>query len=562
MTLLLAAKAKFLARLPFCTTWQSRVLTASVVFGVPSLAWSYLYTNSNPAGSYFSTFTRAWDLLLGASVALSPLFRAGLSPIVSKALSWLGFGFLTLALVVIGTDTAYPGLIALIPTLGTCMLLIAGVNAEAKTPVYKFLASKPIRWTGKVSYSLYLWHWPIIIFAAAIVPKSEFAGLPRGALLFGISLIAAWASYSLVEVPFMDLKKFKAQHYDRVKKVWNGTPRADAKATAMALGTALSLLTLVAFARPGSGDKFAPPQALEAYANGSALRTTEPATPTTSDQPAISTAQQAKLEAWKKSVTAALNEPKATPAEIRLAEQGKKLSPDPACYGVLDLEKAKTCTLSGGASGKIRWPAGVPKTAVLLGHSIAAQFRESIAKLLPSDVTLTPLTLPGCQLSVRGTDSECGSHNEWAIGTAKKLKPGLMIFSLVLGNSVNDQNSPETRAIGGRLQSIAQRRLFITDAPMVPPFSDCLKGTDVTACRKPTVKDVLTNLGANGQFARQFRMTMFSMASLICVKSQCPPFIDGYPVRFDGQHLTVGMMDRMAPFMASSIQLALENTSG
>jgi len=199
---------------------------------------------------------------------------------------------------------------------------------------------------------------------------------------------------------------------------------------------------------------------------------------------------------------------------------------------------------------------------VLLGHSIAAQFRESIAKLLPSDVTLTPLTLPGCQLSVRGTDSECGSHNEWAIGTAKKLKPGLMIFSLVLGNSVNDQNSPETRAIGGRLQSIAQRRLFITDAPMVPPFSDCLKGTDVTACRKPTVKDVLTNLGANGQFARQFRMTMFSMASLICVKSQCPPFIDGYPVRFDGQHLTVGMMDRMAPFMASSIQLALENTSG
>jgi len=126
VTLLVLAKAKFLRRFPFCGHWQSRVLTGTVIFGIPSLVFSYTYTNSNPAGAYFSTFTRAWDLLLGASIALIPFFRAGLSPTLSKAASWLGFAFLTIALVVINTSTPYPGLIALIPTLGTCLLLVAG----------------------------------------------------------------------------------------------------------------------------------------------------------------------------------------------------------------------------------------------------------------------------------------------------------------------------------------------------------------------------------------------------------------------------------------------------
>lgn len=565
VTLLLVAKAKFLARLPFCSTWQSRILTATVAFGLPSLAWSYLYTNSNPAGSYFSTFTRAWDLLLGASIALLPAFRAGLSPTLSKVMSWLGVAFLTVALVIIGTDTAYPGLIALIPTLGTCMLLIAGVNSEAKTPVYRFLASGPIRWTGKVSYSLYLWHWPIIIFAAAIVPKSEFGGLPRGTLLFILSLLAAWASYSLIEAPFMDVKKFKAQHYDRAKKVWHGTAKANAKAAAMASAAALTLIAIAAFARPGGGDVFSPPQALEAYANGSALKSL---TATSGESPVGDGAGQSTpdkasghiFRAWGADVLRAVMNKTATPAEVKLAEQTTKLAPSPDCYEVAALDKAKRCSLSGQAHEAISWPAGLPKRVILMGHSIAAQFRETIANVLPRDVTIEPLTKPACQLSAGSADEkpDCVSHNAWAFSAAKKLKPGLLVFSVILPD---DAQKPDMQALGQRIRSLAPHSLFIVDAPTVPSFADCLDGNRVSACMQPKSTNVLVNLANSRQFARQFGMTEFSLTSLLCAESQCPPFINGQPVRFDGQHLTVPMMRLLEPFLASTINLALNSPS-
>ena len=567
VTLLALAKAKFLRRFPFCGHWQSRVLTGTVIFGIPSLVFSYTYTNSNPAGAYFSTFTRAWDLLLGASIALIPFFRAGLSPTVSKAASWLGFAFLTIALVVINTSTPYPGLIALIPTLGTCLLLVAGVNAEAKTPVYHLLASKPIRWTGKVSYSLYLWHWPLIIFAAAIVPKQDFGGLPRGIVLFALSLLLAWISYELIETPFMDFKKFKAQNYDRIKKVWTGNQQASIKAAAMATAAAVTLLTIAAFARPGNTDDFAPPQAIAAYANGTALKSFERAA-NTNDTTNQSTAPEGSTTIdpnWQSKILKGLAQTKATPEQVKLLAKPSKLGPDHACFDIMSKADADRCTLQGRGQSKLVWPENVPKRVVLMGHSIAAQFRESIADVLPKDVTLIPWTLAGCQPDVRAEDHvilgnglDCGAHNvaaNRAIGEG--IHPGMIIFGLVLDG---DSMSAGKVEFAKRVKSMSRAQVMIQQAPSTPSFAECLEpDRNIEKCKVPASRgsSFLSTLAKQRSFAATYKFAPFSLTSLTCANKLCPAMIDGYPVRWDGTHLTTEMARRLEPQFAGSIAQAL-----
>ena len=100
-------------------TWRTRLLTALTVVGVASLAWSISETSSSPASAYFSTFTRAWELALGALIAVATTSSA-VKPGQRLALlmSVAGAALLVVACLVIDADSAFPGWIALLPTTG------------------------------------------------------------------------------------------------------------------------------------------------------------------------------------------------------------------------------------------------------------------------------------------------------------------------------------------------------------------------------------------------------------------------------------------------------------
>jgi hypothetical protein len=342
----------------------------------------------------------------------------------------------------------------------------------------------------------------------------------------------------------------------------------------MATSAAVALLTIAAFARPGDTGVFEPAKAIEAYSNGSAVANlvAKPGQPqSAADATSIQTdanlpaKEKLALETWKGAVLSAAERDSASASEIKLAEQGTKLAPNPDCYVIMTMDRANACALQGLGTQHVTWPEGVPKTVALLGHSIAAQFRETIASVLPTDVKIVPLTLTSCQLTTAAADGtanrqgvDCGKHNEWAIAQAKKLNPGLVAFSVVLGSKPEDA---ATQALGKKLEGLPGKKLFIVNAPQTAPFSECINGTSIHACKQTTDVNVLTNIGNAKAFSSKFGLSEFSLADLICKSGQCPPFIKGYPVRFDGQHLTSGMMDRIAPFLASSIQLALKNGS-
>jgi peptidoglycan/LPS O-acetylase OafA/YrhL len=172
-------------------------LTVTLIF-VVSLLFGIVLTDQTPAAAYFSTFGRAWELALGAMLALLGAVR--LPRHAAAALGWLGLAAIVYACLAFTATTPFPGVAALVPTLGTAALILAGssVHTQPGGAPAGLLSLAPVRHIGRVSYSWYLWHWPFLVFAAALFgPLSVAAGLAVVA--------AAWlpsvASHALVEDP-------------------------------------------------------------------------------------------------------------------------------------------------------------------------------------------------------------------------------------------------------------------------------------------------------------------------------------------------------------------------
>jgi peptidoglycan/LPS O-acetylase OafA/YrhL len=198
-----------------------------------SFALNLRYVGSEPAAAYFSTFGRAWELALGAVLAVLGDLRLRRLP--ALAIGWLGIGAIVYATLSFGPETAFPGTAALVPTLGAAALIFAGASwkAQGRWGSAALLSLPSFRYVGRISYSWYLWHWPALIFAVAL----------WGTLspLAGVAVIAAsWVptaiTHGLVEEPFRRSKRLVA-FPSRALALGVGC-------TAIALGAALLLVNL------------------------------------------------------------------------------------------------------------------------------------------------------------------------------------------------------------------------------------------------------------------------------------------------------------------------------
>ena len=172
-------------------------VTVVLIF-VSSLLAGILLTDQTPAAAYFSTFGRAWELALGAMLAL--LGTVKLPRHAAAAIGWLGLGAIVYACLAFTATTPFPGVAALVPTFGAAALILAGssIYAQRAGAPAGLLSLRPIRHIGRVSYSWYLWHWPFLVFAAALFgPLSVAAGLAVVALAW----VPSVASHMLVEDP-------------------------------------------------------------------------------------------------------------------------------------------------------------------------------------------------------------------------------------------------------------------------------------------------------------------------------------------------------------------------
>ena len=137
-----------------------------VVVGGLSLYFSVVQTASNPTVAYFSTIDRTWELAVGALLAVALPWLGKIPAALRGALSWGGLAAIITAALIFTASTAIPGYDALLPVLGSAGLLVGGIGLP-RYGAHSLLSIRPMRFLGDISYSLYLWHWPILIIGAA-----------------------------------------------------------------------------------------------------------------------------------------------------------------------------------------------------------------------------------------------------------------------------------------------------------------------------------------------------------------------------------------------------------
>jgi peptidoglycan/LPS O-acetylase OafA/YrhL len=169
------------------------ILVLCVLFFSLTVYCSYVAPELN----FFMLPTRAWELLIGAWLA-SLTSRPETPRWLDESLAWAGLAAIFYAMLTFDQHTRFPGVATLFPCGGTALIIWA--NSRAMTSAGKILSLRPIVFVGLVSYSLYLWHWPILMFAS-YWSFSNPSALHQMSLLF-LSFIVAVLSWKFIETPF------------------------------------------------------------------------------------------------------------------------------------------------------------------------------------------------------------------------------------------------------------------------------------------------------------------------------------------------------------------------
>jgi peptidoglycan/LPS O-acetylase OafA/YrhL len=189
----LAVSRAFRVRALDC--WRILIVVLFTAF----LAWSIIETAMSPATAYFSTATRAWELLLGAALAVwAPALS--LSRKTATGALLVGGALILASLFLITPTTSFPGAIAIIPTAGAALVIASGFGAGPLPLLTAVMSWRPFTYIGDISYSLYLWHWPVIVFVLTFSIGTPLPIVPA-VLVVAASVALAALSARFIEQP-------------------------------------------------------------------------------------------------------------------------------------------------------------------------------------------------------------------------------------------------------------------------------------------------------------------------------------------------------------------------
>ncbi|RUW63378.1 acyltransferase family protein [Mesorhizobium sp. M7A.F.Ca.US.008.03.1.1] len=181
-------------------------IVAIGVTGLVSFAvCAWLTSVAQPWAFYFSPL-RAWEFAAGGLASMVPASFLQHHPRLRAVQGWLGLALIVPAYLLLDEALPFPGLLALLPVAGTVLLLVSGASEhQAGREIGKqagslaaLLSLPPMQWIGKLSYSLYLWHWPVIVYAGMVT--AELSGLDRLACL-ALTLVLSIFTYHVIENP-------------------------------------------------------------------------------------------------------------------------------------------------------------------------------------------------------------------------------------------------------------------------------------------------------------------------------------------------------------------------
>ena len=192
--LLLAAT--LIARRILRTPLRGTLFVALLALAVPSLLGSQYLVATGDTSAYFLALSRAFEIAAGGLLAIAMPLVLRASTTARAAGAIVGFGVIVVCMATQSTLTPFPGVNALPVVLGT-VLVLAGHESGL---VARLLSTRVPRWFGRISFSLYLWHWPVFVLGAALTAGGLLT--PRQTLFaMALSILLGWISYRLIEQP-------------------------------------------------------------------------------------------------------------------------------------------------------------------------------------------------------------------------------------------------------------------------------------------------------------------------------------------------------------------------
>ena len=185
---------------------RTRLVAYLAAIFVISLAMSVAWTVTAPGAAFYLAPVRAWELLVGVFLALN-IFPIWSGRLLREVASIAGMALIFGSVIAFDSTTSFPGFAAMAPCFGTALIIQSGRGGGPHTLVFRILSHKGLVFFGLISYSLYLWHWPILAFSRSWL---ETAHLPRAWSLacIIISVLMAAISWRFVERPFRSKATF------------------------------------------------------------------------------------------------------------------------------------------------------------------------------------------------------------------------------------------------------------------------------------------------------------------------------------------------------------------
>jgi peptidoglycan/LPS O-acetylase OafA/YrhL len=507
----------------------------AAVICVVSLVYCIHLTSVAQTDAYFSTLTRAWELGLGAVAAAAQTSLLRLPEWLRASAAWLGLAGIGLGTVLIGDQTAFPGYAALLPVVSTAAVLAAGHPRLG--PGRSLLLNNPlVQYVGNVSYSLYLWHWPCIVLAAAYFGSGTAKFYVAGSAL---PLALSVLSFQLIEDPIrrsLWLSPKPSSYRRTTMRSWYAQSRRG-------LDAALVSLAVIGFFL--AGFLSAPTSTDAAEHSGAAVGT-------------LPSAVAAQLSPQQRRVAAALLVRKwgtLHPSLDSLAHAGV------GCTDV-SADNVDSCA-TGDRSGT--------QTIAVLGDSLAAAWVPTIVAATRSDHTRVQLlSMSECPApdlrtwrnrSSRDVEYQaCTDHRRWAMDWIGSHKPDLVVLASlpdfanrIVGVS-GGQRLPAwqegTRKRVAEIQALGSRVLVLSAPPNTGNLQTCVTRVSTPAdCVKRVIPFSRSVAGAERAAAAQSGAAYVDPLDWFCYKGACPAVVDDIPVMRDGTHGTPEYMATLGPLL-------------
>ncbi|OIJ28724.1 acyltransferase family protein [Nocardioides luteus] len=550
---------------------RRRVLVVALGVGiVASLLVSAVLTRTSPEAAYFSPFTRAWELGLGAIAAIA--FRDdgpqdATARWRAQVLSAFGMFFIVCACLQFNDATPFPGTPALVPVLGSVFIIVAGTLWHGPTVVGRLLSVPPLQVIGNWSYSLYLWHFPVLVLAELQLGRELHWW--EQALLVALAFVLAGLSYHYVEEPF------------RRGALWH-RPAFGRAATLGPVALYPLSLTLVAvtcfganaYATGSARDGYQPAITLaESDASGTPEKSKQPERPAPSASPSAEVQEPDPLPALVKASVLAARKNQAIPTNLKPGLTN--LSDDVEEVGECNYYSTNVRTLCP------RGDADADKTIVIIGDSHARHWTPALEEIAErSGYRAYVLAMPQCTVSlvtpdkIDSTDpmTSCDDFHDFMLSSVKKLRPDLLLISSrPIGAAYHDSSGRHTdrevvrRAVYrgyqrllAQVKPVAKRTVWLRDVPALEfdPATCLSSNKTLSPCTYKPLESQQDGADLQMQAAKAARVETVDLDDMFCDSvGICTTVVGDTITHRDSHHLTATYSKELARTLGERLKV-------